>query len=287
VGLVRSGVRVSAVALRHMFWARPSSREEAARVDRQLAALDEDRLLLDSAVKANDSFFTTYLVSPYSKYLARWAARRGLTPDQITTASLGIGVLAALAFASGDRAGLIAGAILLQISFATDCVDGQLARYTRNFSRAGAWLDAVFDRTKEYAVYAGLAIGASATGDPVWVLAGAALAVQTVRHAIDFSYVTLEQEQLAAAPRLPLDQPADGFTRAGSGPAATWDTFTRRGAAHWAKQFIAFPIGERFAAISIVAALGSARAAFIVLLAWGGVATAYKMTGRLMRTMPR
>jgi phosphatidylglycerophosphate synthase len=292
VGLVRSGVRVGVVPLRSMFWARPASHTEAEAAGREIAALDEDRLLLDSAVKANDSFFTTYLVSPYSKFLARWAAQRGLTPNQITTASLAIGVLAALAFATGDRGGLIAGAILLQISFATDCVDGQLARYTRNFSRLGAWLDAVFDRTKEYAIYAGLAIGASATGDPVWVLAGAALAVQTVRHAIDFSYLTLEQQELAAARRAPLDQPSDraretGGQEGGSGPAATWDNLTRRGGAHWAKQFIAFPIGERFAAISITAALASARAAFVVLLAWGGIATAYKMIGRLMRTLAR
>jgi phosphatidylglycerophosphate synthase len=270
-----------------MFWARPASRAEAEGAQREVDGLDEERLLLDSSVKANDSFFTTYLVSPYSKHLARWAARRGLTPNQITFASLGIGVLAALAFATGDRAGLVAGAILLQISFATDCVDGQLARYTRNFSRLGAWLDAVFDRTKEYAIYAGLAIGASTAGDPVWVLAGAALAVQTVRHAIDFSYVTLEQEETAAAPRVALDQPADRSTRANRGPASTWDTLTGRGAAHWAKQFVAFPIGERFAAISIAAALASARAVFIVLLAWGGVATAYKMTGRVMRSLTR
>jgi phosphatidylglycerophosphate synthase len=303
VGLVRSGVRAGVVPLRNMFWARPASHTEAEAANREIGALDEDRLLLDSAVKANDSFFTTYLVSPYSKYLARWAARRGLTPNQITTASLAIGVLAALAFATGDRAGLIAGAILLQISFVTDCVDGQLARYTRNFSRLGAWLDAVFDRTKEYAIYAGLAIGASAAGDPVWVLAGAALAVQTVRHAIDFSYLTLEQEELAAARRPPLDQATDrspdaagnrdsgnrkaGTQRGARGPAATWDSLTRRGGAHWAKQFIAFPIGERFAAISITAALASARAAFVVLLAWGGIATAYKMLGRLVRTLAR
>jgi phosphatidylglycerophosphate synthase len=297
VGLVRSGVRVGVIPLRSMFWSRPASRTEAERASSEIGALDEDRLLLDSAVKANDSFFTTYFVSPYSKYLARWAARRGLTPNQVTTASLAIGVLAALAFATGDRVGLIAGAILLQISFATDCVDGQLARYTRNFSRLGAWLDAVFDRTKEYAIYAGLAIGASAAGDPVWVLAGAALAVQTVRHTIDFSYLALEQEELGAARRPPLDQPSDrppeeeirpgGSRTGGRSPAATWDSLTQRGGAHWAKQFIAFPIGERFAAISITAALASARPAFVVLLAWGGIATAYKMMGRLVRTLAR
>ena len=38
---------------------------------------------------------------------------------------------------------------------------------------------------------------------------------------------------------------------------------------------ITFPIGERFAVISITAALFSAHTMFIVLLAWGGFAAAY------------
>ena len=127
---------------------------------------DEDRLLLDSAVKSTDGFFTTFFVSPYSKYIARWAARRGFTPNQVTTVSMALGVLAAAAFATGERVGLVAGAVLLQIAFTTDCVDGQLARYTRQFSKLGAWLDSMFDRTKEYLAFAGLAIGAAPHGRP-------------------------------------------------------------------------------------------------------------------------
>jgi phosphatidylglycerophosphate synthase len=293
VGLVRAGVVVVAVPLRDMFWARPAMRPEAERAAHEIVELDEDRLLLDAAVKANDSFFTTFFVSPYSKYVARWAARRGWTPNLVTTISLGIGVLAALAFATGERGGLIAGALLLQLSFTTDCVDGQLARYTRTFSRLGGWLDAVFDRTKEYAVYAGLAIGASRSGDPVWVLAGSALALQTIRHAIEFSYLVLELERLAAGTRPPLEEPSDrpsaaGQTdgQAGRAPAA-WDRLNRLAAIRWAKLFVAFPIGERFAAISITAALASARTTFVVLLAWGGIATAYKMIGRIARSVLR
>ena len=72
-----------------------------------------------------------------------------------------IGIGAAVAFAFGTRPGLIAGAVLLQIAFTFDCVDGQLARYTHTFTRLGAWLDSVFDRGKEYVVFAGLAIGAA------------------------------------------------------------------------------------------------------------------------------
>ena len=63
----------------------PTSREVADDAAARLPSVDEDRVLLDSAVKAIDGFFTTFFVSPYSKYIARWAARRGLTPNQVTT----------------------------------------------------------------------------------------------------------------------------------------------------------------------------------------------------------
>ena len=47
---------------------RASPRPSATSTD-----FDEDRVLLDSAVKGSDGFFTTFFVSPYSKYIARWA----------------------------------------------------------------------------------------------------------------------------------------------------------------------------------------------------------------------
>ena len=79
--------------------------------------------------------------------------------------------------------------MLLQVAFTTDCVDGQLARYTRTFSKLGAWLDSIFDRTKEYVAFAG-------PGDRreprratrCGLLACAALTLQTVRHSSDFSF---------------------------------------------------------------------------------------------------
>ena len=209
VGLVRGGAPVRASYLRRLFWARPLSPEAAAGLAERIKGYDEDRLLLDSAVKSGDGFFTTFFVSPYSKHIARWAARRGLTPNQVTTASMGIGVLAAAAFATGERWGLVAGAVLLQLAFTTDCVDGQLARYTRQFSKLGAWLDSVFDRAKEYAAFAGLAIGAGQAGDPVWLLACCAITLQTVRHMSDFSFMTVREQRIGAVTQPPLEQPLD------------------------------------------------------------------------------
>jgi phosphatidylglycerophosphate synthase len=317
VGLVRGGTPVASAELRAFYWARPRSGAELAAAAAELPAHDEERLRLDSAVKASDGFFTTYFVSPYSKHVARWAAHHGLTPNQVTTASVIVGLLAAVAFASGERWGLVAGAVLLQIAFATDCVDGQLARYTRRFSPLGGWLDSVFDRTKEYAVYAGLAIGAERTGDPAWILAAAALTLQTVRHMIDFSYAAAHEAALGTVAQPPLEWPGDTEGHATPSavgrdeseleaevpdePTATlplrrripqvalrgWHGLDGLPAVTWLKKIFALPIGERFALISLTAALFDARVTFVALLAWGGVAMGYQLAGRVLRTAAR
>jgi phosphatidylglycerophosphate synthase len=290
VGLVRSGLRLNQSFLGKLFWARASTPDELETASREIARVDEDKVLLDSAVKANDGFFTSFFVSPYSKYIARWAARRGLNPNQVTTFSMLIGVGAAAAFAFGTRAGLIAGAVLLQVAFTFDCVDGQLARYTRTFSKLGAWLDSVFDRGKEYVVFAGLAIGASRVGDPLWPLATAALTFQTMRHFFDFSFAASEHHDFEAAPQRALDDPADGVatrTKAASRAKTTlsaWERTNRLPGVIWVKRMLPFPIGERFAVISITAALFTPRTTFVVVLAWGAVAAVYTLAGRVLRS---
>jgi phosphatidylglycerophosphate synthase len=304
VGLVRSGTDVGAFYLRRLIWTRPLFAVSTERVAERLERSDEDRLLLDSSVKSNDGFFTTFFVSPYSKHAARWAARRGLSPNQVTTASMLIGVLAAAAFATGERWGLVAGAVLVHLAFTTDCVDGQLARYTRTFSRFGAWLDSVFDRAKEYLVMAGLAIGSARAGDPVWLLACYAIGLQTIRHMSDFAYMATRKGELDAARQPPLEQPLDssGAAAAARRRAANAPRWTRRrrlawrvlrlwhavddlDAMRWIKKMITFPIGERFALIAITAAFFSPRTTFVALLAWGGLGFAYVMAGRVLRSV--
>ena len=313
VGLVRSSVHITASHLRSLFWARPGSPLALQRAEADILEHDEDRELLNSAVKGADGFFTTFFVSTYSRYIARWAARRGLTPNQVTLFSIGLGVVAAACFANAERWSMVVGAILVYFAFVFDCVDGQLARYTRQFSKLGAWLDSIFDRSKEYVVFAGLAIGASRTGDPAWLLAGAALALQTTRHAIDFSYPVSQHQVIAETPQPPIEDPFDG-PRAASRmtepveaeeveeedgealppvparptlkqrAARLWRA-TDRGPTRWVKKIIQFPIGERFAAIAITAAFFDARTVFIVLLAWGGFAMLYVLLGRTARSL--
>ena len=211
VGVIRSGVHVGASRLRSLFWARPGSpRRARARRGGDPSSTTRTASCSTRRSRAPTASSRRSSSRPYSKYIARWAARRGLTPNQVTLFSIAIGVLAAACFATAERWGMVAGAVLVYFAFVFDCVDGQLARYTRQFSKLGAWLDSIFDRAKEYVVFAGLAIGASRTGDPVWLLAGAALALQTSRHAIDFSFPASQHQVIAATPQPPIENPFDG-----------------------------------------------------------------------------
>jgi hypothetical protein len=289
VALVRAGAPVGARDARRLVYARPRSAAALAEAESAVGTASEERALRDSAVKAGDGFFTTFFVSPYSKHVAAWVARRGLTPNQVTVASMAIAALAAAAFATGHRAGLVAGAVLLQLAFTADCVDGQLARYTRSYSAFGAWLDSTLDRAKEYLVYAGLAIGAGRVGVSVWVLACAALILQTVRHASDLAVTDLAGDLDPDPPQPPLEQAGDGAeSPAGAERVLSgWRSTDRVPALVWVRRVLTFPIGERFAAISLTAALWSAHTTFVVLLVGGGVGGAYTLGGRVLRMLSR
>lgn len=229
VALVRGGIAVTARPPARAGVATLATTPDTARTAlERRAAVDVDRVLLQESVKLEDGFFTTFLVSSWSPLVVRGARRLGLTPDAVTWLSMGLGVLAAGAFAVGATAWSAAGAVLLYLAFVLDCVDGQLARTLRRFSARGAWLDAMFDRGKEYVVYAGLAVGGIRGGDDVgvWLLAGAALGLQTVRHTLDLGYAAQQAADVERLVRRDLADPHDpgpSFWEVGhtvTGPAA-------------------------------------------------------------------
>ncbi|MGW9027373.1 DUF5941 domain-containing protein [Streptomyces sp. NPDC055722] len=247
----------------------PQARNEARQA---VAAVDDEAIRLRSAVKARDGFFTTHFISPYSRYLARWCARRGLTPNQVTTASLLTALIAAGCAATGTRVGFVAAGVLLIASFVLDCTDGQLARYSLQYSTLGAWLDATFDRAKEYAYYAGLALGAARGGDDVWALALGAMVLQTCRHVVDFAFNEANAGQPAAT--------------AGAGPtAALSNRLDDVGWTVWVRRMIVLPIGERWALIAVLTAATTPRITFTVLLIGCTFAATYTTAGRLLRSV--
>lgn len=246
----------------------PQARNEARQA---VASVDDEAVRLKSAVKARDGFFTTYCISPYSRYIARWCARRGLTPNQVTTASLVTALIAAGCAATGTRPGFVAAGLLLIFSFVLDCTDGQLARYSLQYSTLGAWLDATFDRAKEYAYYAGLALGAARGGDDVWALALGAMVLQTCRHVVDFSFNEANHDATANT----------------SPTAALSDKLDSVGWTVWVRRMIVLPIGERWAMIAILTAFTTPRITFYALLIGCAFAAAYTTAGRVLRSLTR
>ncbi|GAA3836880.1 hypothetical protein GCM10023083_81010 [Streptomyces phyllanthi] len=249
----------------------PQARNEARQA---VASVDDEAVRLRTAVKSRDGFFTTHFISPYSRYLARWCARRGLTPNQVTTASLLTALIAAGCAATGTRGGFVAAGALLILSFVLDCADGQLARYSLQYSTLGAWLDATFDRAKEYAYYAGLALGAARGGDDVWALALGAMVLQTCRHVVDFSFNEANADSTAA-------------TANASPTAALSDRLDSAGWTVWLRRMIVLPIGERWAMIAVLTAVTTPRITFYALLIGCAFAATYTTAGRVLRSLTR
>lgn len=97
----------------------------------------------------------------------------GLSPNFWTAVGLGFAFLSAIAYGLNAYISpwfsvTIIGGVLLLVSGFFDMVDGQVARYTNKVSKKGGFLDSVFDKIAEVAIFAGLLVGGFA--EPIWVL---------------------------------------------------------------------------------------------------------------------
>ena len=278
VALVRAAIRVDAVDI----WGAPYSRSDdpkvRADVENEISNLNMERVRLSMANRANDGFYSVFFLRKFSKILTWLAVRIGATPNQVTLLSFVIGLYAAYSFSQGGFAATLIGAILLQLSIIVDCVDGELARYTRKFSSLGAWLDAVTDRVKEYLVFFGLAYGAAREGKDLWLPAILMMLIQTFRHLSDYNFaqsVKIRNEELL---KVPVEFMAD-FD--GIIPSERLPKGRLR---YWLGKIIQFPIGERWLVISATAVIGGATFTFTAMPILALISAIVVYRGRIIRT---
>jgi phosphatidylglycerophosphate synthase len=132
--------------------------------------------------KKRDYWWTVLATDPVAVPLVGFLARkRWLTPDQVTAFALVSGLAVGGAFATGTRAGLIAGSILFYVAFLFDCVDGKLARALNVTSAKGEALDHLADGGRRASASLGLALwawrsDAAEPPDVLWVVVYAVLA---------------------------------------------------------------------------------------------------------------
>lgn len=114
---------------------------------------------INSCAKRPTDIWTNYLYYTFSLRLVYLIRKTRITPNMLTLTALVLVLIGCGFYATGLRADIIWGLILIQISYVFDCADGQLARYKQLYSPVGGWLDQTADRIKEFAVFFSLAYG--------------------------------------------------------------------------------------------------------------------------------
>ncbi len=281
VALVRAGIYVASAQLTFAPFVRSKDGDLRSKVKSEIASLNEGRLRLKMANRANDGFFSVFVLRKFSKLFTWAAVRLRFTPNQITLISFAIGLLSAYEFSRGDFWSIFTGALLLQLSIIVDCVDGELARYTRRFSQLGAWLDAITDRIKEYLVFFGLAYGAARDGKDLWIPAMAMMVFQAVRHLSDYNFARINKVRSTDLPIIDFKVANDGFVPIKKAKKSRLQ--------YWAKKAIQFPIGERWLVISASAVIGGAAFTFTVMpiLATLSIVAVFRARLRVTRTWPK
>jgi len=106
--------------------------------------------------KPGDGPVSRYLNRPLSLILSRQFAKFPITPNQISTLSFALCLLAAWLFATGEYMTLALGGLLAQFASVIDGCDGEIARLKSQESAFGGWFDAVLDRYADAFLLAGL-----------------------------------------------------------------------------------------------------------------------------------
>ena len=96
---------------------------------------------------------------PALEKMGRGFAATGLSANFWTFVGLGFALVAAVIYGMGVEFGLIIGGVLLLVSGFFDMVDGQVARVTGKSSKKGEYLDSMFDKISEVAIFLGILIG--------------------------------------------------------------------------------------------------------------------------------
>jgi hypothetical protein len=149
--------------------------------------------------KPRDILWNRFVARPLAAVVLVPLARTSVTPNQVTLATLVVFAGGAAVMALGPAwSALIIGAVLLELSYVLDCVDGQLARWKGTSSPVGAHLDFLMDEIKAFLLVAAVAVRLwRAGGDARWLLEGL-LGLAAVAIAISLTTFIRRPEYAAA-----------------------------------------------------------------------------------------
>jgi len=98
-------------------------------------------------------------VQPHLEKLGKSFASTGISPNGWSCIGLTFAFASAFIYGWNVEFSLIIGGIILLIAGFFDIVDGQVARVSKKITRFGGFLDSVFDKIAEIAVFLGILVG--------------------------------------------------------------------------------------------------------------------------------
>ena len=107
-------------------------------------------------------------LKPTLEKIGKTFAATGLSPNTFTVIGLILAFISSIVYGISYEFSLLIGGIILLISGFFDIVDGQVARYANKISKKGGFLDSIFDKIAEVAIFFGILIGNYA--DPYLVI---------------------------------------------------------------------------------------------------------------------
>ena len=98
-------------------------------------------------------------LKPALERVGKTFAATGLSPNTFTVIGLVFAFGSSIVYGLDYEYSLIIAGIILLVSGFFDIVDGQVARYANKMSKKGGFLDSIFDKIAEVAIFFGILIG--------------------------------------------------------------------------------------------------------------------------------
>ena len=98
-------------------------------------------------------------LKPALEKVGKTFAATGLSPNTFTVIGLIFAFASSIVYGLSYEYSLIIAGVILLISGFFDIVDGQVARYANKMSKKGVFLDSVFDKIAEVAIFFGILVG--------------------------------------------------------------------------------------------------------------------------------
>lgn len=159
--------------------------------------------------KPIDNFWTVYLSRPPAALFVALLEKTRATPNQITFLSFFVGLASAalLALTRGHLT-LLAAALLFQLAYVLDCVDGMLARARKTSSPQGHLLDFLMDELKALAFFGAASLRLYFETGSVWFLVLGALGQVALASGLSLTTFLRRPEIAGPPPASPADPTA-------------------------------------------------------------------------------